>query len=427
MNVVKDFVVPAAVLTAICLVVSAALAGTYGMTEPIIEAAKRAEADAARVVVLPGGSDFREVTVSGVDNIVDAYEAGNGAGYVITGIGKGGYGGDLQVMAGIDKDGKITAVKLMDNNETTGIGSKTGEDAYTSQYKGKDSTTLDEVNAVSGATISSTAFKGAVTNIFQAYGKLAGVEIAAPEVVPPENIIFPDVTEFTEITVDGAKKAYQAGDAGIILVMEGKGYSNAPTPMEIYVGIGPDGKIVGVAAGENSETPGLGGEVLKQDYLSAYAGKDIADGVDARSGSTETSVGVKKLVQAALDLVPGLMGDAAPAGDGAEIIGGADGETDIVVADGAGVFTASAAGFGGDVTATVTIDADGKIVSVAVDVSKETEGLGSRAGEAAYTDSWVGLGAGEAPDAISGATVTSNAVKAAVDAAFAAYEAAKGA
>ena len=70
MNAVKQFVVPAVVLTVICLVVSAALAGTYQVTEPVIEAAKRAEADASRVVVLPGGKDFKEVTVSGVDNIV---------------------------------------------------------------------------------------------------------------------------------------------------------------------------------------------------------------------------------------------------------------------------------------------------------------------------------------------------------------------
>lgn len=333
MNVVKDFVIPAAVLTAICLVVSAALAGTYGMTEPIIEAAKRAEADASRVVVLPGGSDFKEVTVSGVDNIVEAYEAGNGAGYVITGIGKGGYGGDLQVMAGIDKDGKITGVKLMDNSETQGIGSKVGEDAYTSQYKGKDSASLDQVNAVSGASISSGAFKGAVQNIFQAYGALAGVEVAGPDLTPPENIIFPDVTEFTEISVPGTKKALQAGDAGIILVMEGQGYSHAPSPMEIYVGVGPDGKIVGVAAGENSESTGIGSKVLEQDYLAAYIGKDSPDGIDNISGATETSVGVKKLVRAAMELVPDLMGDAGAADEDVEVIGGADGETDIVVAD----------------------------------------------------------------------------------------------
>ena len=310
MKAVKEFVVPAAVLTAICLVVSGALAGTYQLTEPVIEAAKRAEADASRVVVLPDGKNFEEVSASGLDNIVDAYKAGNGAGYVITGKAKG-YGGDLQVMAGISSDGKITGVKLMDNNETQGIGSKTGEASYTDQYKGKDST-LDGVTTISGATVSSKAFESAVNTIFQAYGSLAGVEVAGPEVTPPETIIFPDVTDFTEVALDGAKKAIKAGDAGYVIVMEGQGYSHAAGPMEIYVGVGMDGKIAGVAAGANSETAGIGSQALEPDYLKAYIGKTSPDGIDNISGATETSVGVKKLVRAAMELAPALIGDTTP-------------------------------------------------------------------------------------------------------------------
>lgn len=421
MNAVKEFVVPAAVLTVICLVVSAVLAGTYQVTEPVIEAAKRAEADASRVVVLPDGKDFEQVSADGLENIVEAYKAGNGAGYVITGKAKG-YGGDLQVMAGIDKDGKIAGVKLMDNNETQGIGSKTGEDAYTSQYKGKDST-LEGVTAVSGATVSSKAFESAVNSIFQAYGSLAGVEVAGPEVTPPETLIFPDVTDFTEVSLEGAKKAMKAGDAGYIIVMEGQGYSHASAPLEIYIGVGMDGKIAGVAAGANGETPGIGSQALEPDYLKAYIGKESPDGIDNISGATETSVGVKKMVRAAMELVPGLIGDAAsPEG------GEAPAEGDAPAGD---LFTTttSAKGYGqsGEVSVTVSIDAEGKIASITVDASSETTGLGTQAQDAAYTDSWKGLGEGEAPAAISGATVTSNAVQEAVAKAFAAYNASKGA
>lgn len=275
MNAVKEFVVPAAVLTVICLVVSAVLAGTYQVTEPVIEAAKRAEADASRVVVLPSGKNFEEVSIGGLKNIVDAYVAGNGEGYVITGTAKG-YGGDLQVMAGIDKNGKIAGVKLMDNNETQGIGSKTGEDAYTSQYIGKDSS-LDGVTAISGASISSKAFESAVGSIYTAYDALVSGNVPA----------------------------------------------------------------------------------------------------------------------------------AAPAGAG----------------DG---FTGTAQGFGGDVTVTLTIEND-KIASITIDTPNETAGFGAKASEAEYTDTWIGLGEGETPDAISGATITSDAVKAAVAEAFAAYNASKGA
>ena len=357
MKAVKEFVVPAAVLTAICLVVSVALAGTYQLTEPVIEAAKRAEADASRVVVLPDGKNFEEVSASGLDNIVDAYKAGNGAGYVITGKAKG-YGGDLQVMAGISSDGKITGVKLMDNNETQGIGSKTGEASYTDQYKGKDST-LDGVTTISGATVSSKAFESAVNTIFQAYGSLAGVEVAGPEITPPETIIFPDVTDFTEVALDGAKKAIKAGDAGYVIVMEGQGYSHAAGPMEIYVGVGMDGKIAGVAAGANSETAGIGSQALEPDYLKAYIGKTSPDGIDNISGATETSVGVKKLVRAAMELAPALIGDTTP-------------KVDLTVAE-----DGSASAVIGAVR--VEIDAAGKVAGVTA--ADETADLASIAPE----------------------------------------------
>ncbi len=357
MKAVKEFVVPAAVLTAICLVVSGALAGTYQLTEPVIEAAKRAEADASRVVVLPDGKNFEEVSASGVGNSVDADKGGNGGGYVITGKAKG-YGGDLQVMAGISSDGKITGVKLMDNNETQGIGSKTGEASYTDQYKGKDST-LDGVTTISGATVSSKAFESAVNTIFQAYGSLAGVEVAGPEVTPPETIIFPDVTDFTEVALDGAKKAIKAGDAGYVIVMEGQGYSHAAGPMEIYVGVGMDGKIAGVAAGANSETAGIGSQALEPDYLKAYIGKTSPDGIDNISGATETSVGVKKLVRAAMELAPALIGDTTP-------------KVDLTVAE-----DGSASAIIGAVR--VEIDAAGKVAGVTA--ADETADLASIAPE----------------------------------------------
>ena len=115
---------------------------------------------------------------------------------------------------------------------------------------------------------------------------------------PPETLIFPDVTDFTEVSLEGAKKAMKAGDAGYIIVMEGQGYSHASAPLEIYIGVGMDGKIAGVAAGANGETPGIGSQALEPDYLKAYIGKESPDGIDNISGATETSVGVKKMVRA---------------------------------------------------------------------------------------------------------------------------------
>ena len=157
---------PIVVLCVICVVITGALAATNSATAPIILAAKLEAERLARMELLPEADDFTRVDSVSVENVTDVYTANNGAGCVITSTAKG-YGGDLQVMAGIDKNGKIAGVKLMDNNETQGIGSKTCEDSYTSQYKGKDST-LDGVTAISGATVTSNGVTRGVNNALKA-------------------------------------------------------------------------------------------------------------------------------------------------------------------------------------------------------------------------------------------------------------------
>ncbi|WP_417019446.1 FMN-binding protein, partial [Anaerotruncus massiliensis (ex Liu et al. 2021)] len=79
-----------------------------------------------------------------------------------------GFGGVYNVMVGIGNDGRITGVKLLDNSETPGLGSKTGADAFTGQFPGKDKS-LEGVDAVTGATISSKAFFRCVDTAYQAY------------------------------------------------------------------------------------------------------------------------------------------------------------------------------------------------------------------------------------------------------------------
>ena len=87
-----------------------------------------------------------------------------------------------------------------------------------------------------------------------------------------------------------------------------------------------------------------------------------------------------------------------------------------VAADGvSGDFTGTAQGLGGDVTVTLTLK-DGKIVGCTATGDKETEGIGSK-----VIDSFPGIVAESgsiAVDAISGATVTSNAFVAAAEAAL---------
>ena len=164
----KDFITPIVVLALICLVISAALAYTNSVTEPIIKQDALDRAEAARIEVMPEADAFELMDLTGLpETIKEIYRSTNDVGYVFM-ITTQGYGGDMDLICGIDADGKITACKTLAHSETAGLGSKTAEVDFRSQFIGKDSN-LDGVSAISGATISSTAYIGAINDAFTAY------------------------------------------------------------------------------------------------------------------------------------------------------------------------------------------------------------------------------------------------------------------
>ena len=84
-------------------------------------------------------------------------------------------------------------------------------------------------------------------------------------------------------------------------------------------------------------------------------------------------------------------------------------------------------GFGGEVTARVALE-DGKVKTLTIDTPNETEGLGKRASEEAFTEQFIGKSGpftfGEdGIEALSGATVTSNAALKAINSAVGGEEA----
>ncbi len=297
MKSMKEFVLPSIVLTVICLIVSSALVFTYQFTKPYIDAAAKREADEARIELLPKGDSFTEVEIN-VENVVEAYEADNGEGYVITTTSKG-FGGQMTVMVGISSDGLVTGVKLMDNEETAGLGTNVGEKSHTEQYIGKDSS-LEGIEKISGASISSAAFKTAVEYAYSGYAAITGNSVAQEE-TDYKVLLFPGVSEFKEIAVDGADEAYSAGDEGFIIVTKADGFNGKIT---VWTAINADGNIAGVAVGDNEETPGLGTQVEDAAFTDQFAGQTSVDGIENVVGATFSSTGVKDAVKKAIELLP---------------------------------------------------------------------------------------------------------------------------
>jgi len=170
-NVMADFVQPILVLTLICLVMSAVLAFVNDVTDPIIKDTEAKIAEEARAEVLPEADGFTKVNAALPEGsfVTEVYKANNDAGYVFM-ITCNGYGGKntMNLICGIDGEGRIVSTKTLKHAETAGLGSKTTEDGFRSQFVGKDAS-LEGVDTIGGATFSSNYYIEGINSAFEAY------------------------------------------------------------------------------------------------------------------------------------------------------------------------------------------------------------------------------------------------------------------
>ena len=116
-----------------------------------------------------------------VDDVLKATdESGNTIGYVFSATSPSGYGGDVKVAVGVsNKDNSITGFTVLSHSETAGLGAKATEDEFKSQFIGKSATGINytktgasldsEIDALSGATITSNAVCEAVDSALAVY------------------------------------------------------------------------------------------------------------------------------------------------------------------------------------------------------------------------------------------------------------------
>ena len=169
----KDFAAPILVLSLICLVISGALAFTNSVTEPVIASAAAEREEAARREMIPEASDFETIAAEGLPSTIrEVYKSTNDVGYIFM-ITTSGYGGDIIIICGIAPDGRLIGSRAIEQAETKGLGSRIAEDAYSNQYIGMDSS-LNGIVAITGATISSTAYLNAIKDAFTAYEIIMG-------------------------------------------------------------------------------------------------------------------------------------------------------------------------------------------------------------------------------------------------------------
>jgi electron transport complex protein RnfG len=160
---------PVLVLVLICLVTGGALAAVNQVTSPVIAVNEERSRNATYFAVLPEADSFTQLDCD-LDGVTAVLQADNGAGYVITAQSRG-YGGEVPAAVSFDADGNILRVLMTSNDETPGLGQKVTEESFYGQFSGLPAQTLtiDDIDAVTGATISSKAAVSAIDLAIEAY------------------------------------------------------------------------------------------------------------------------------------------------------------------------------------------------------------------------------------------------------------------
>lgn len=173
-------------LFAITLVAGCLLGAVYQVTkQPIKDAEEKAKQEAYQAVFTEASSFDQNEEISGkIDNsqggaeiseILEAKDSsGTLLGYVLSFSSKEGYGGDIKLSMGVDLNGTITGLEVLSMSETAGLGANCTSDEFKGQFKGIQSSEIiytksgkskgNEIDALSGATITTKAVTNAVNN-----------------------------------------------------------------------------------------------------------------------------------------------------------------------------------------------------------------------------------------------------------------------
>ena len=155
-------------LTYACLISGLIIAAVYYLTNPIAIVKNELLKQQAMKSLVTDSDNFEAVPQK--KEWFAAKKAGKTIAYVVTGESKG-YGGSIKMIVAVSIEGKVIDYNILSANETPGLGDKASQDFFRNRLKGKkpedlvvvkDPANKVNVDALTGATITSTAVVKAV-------------------------------------------------------------------------------------------------------------------------------------------------------------------------------------------------------------------------------------------------------------------------
>ncbi len=176
----KQILIPTLVLFLVALIATLLLALVNNVTAEKIAEQQKISEEAARKTVFADAAEFEAESRDGIDFYVAKDANGEAIGFVFLTSNKG-YGGAVTATVGVDMEGNVTGVVPGDlSNETPGLGQNASKPKFLEQFVGKSGTIKvnkntpadDEIQALTSATITSTAVANDVNDALAQFQKV---------------------------------------------------------------------------------------------------------------------------------------------------------------------------------------------------------------------------------------------------------------
>ena len=204
--------------------------------------------DEVKAELFPNVTSFQKYAVEG-----EAYKAGD-EGYIVV-TSNAGFAGDVTTAIGFDLNGAITGVVFTETSETQDYGEQYTRASWKDAQVGK--TSADELDLISGATVTYDALKLNFTEAFEMLPTLA--------------------------------------DASLEYEGTAEGYNGT---MTVAVGIDSTGAITSVRLVDSTDD--FASKVSDEAFTSQFVGKTSTDGISTISGATVSSTAFIEAVNNAL-------------------------------------------------------------------------------------------------------------------------------
>lgn len=311
------------ILLIITSVVGGIVSLVFSTTEEQIALNNKVSSDDL-LVVMPENDSIEEVTEENnlPEEITEMYIAFKGSeeiGYVYK-VEVMGYKDIINILIGIDKDNNLVGTKIMKQGETPGLGDLITKDKFINQLFGKqidedftavkgDASSENEISAVTGATVSSSAVVSGVNKAVEFHKtEILGEEAAVAEEPNIENMNLSG-DQMTEL--EGENKAFEIKDGdkltGYIVYGQGLGYYD--TPIVVAVGFDLETKtITNIMITEEEETEGLGTVIRDDEFKEIFKGNDaVEQEIEVYSSATLSSKGAIDGINDAIDYFNNLL------------------------------------------------------------------------------------------------------------------------